>query len=71
MEKSGLIVPHENIRLSKNLALFLIKLTDCHVLNVLKTSMKVAEVTSRSGSEPLDEFAYFAPKKEVNQEIPQ
>jgi hypothetical protein len=42
MEKSGLIVPHEDIKLSKNLALFLIKLTDHHVLNVLKTSMKVA-----------------------------
>ena len=71
MEKSGLLVPHENIKLSKNLALFLIKLTDHHVTNVLRSSMKVAEVTSRLGSEPLDEFTYFAPKNEIAHKISQ
>ncbi len=54
MEKTGLIVPQENIKLAKDLALFLIKLTDHHVGTILQSAMKVAEVTSRSSSESLD-----------------
>jgi hypothetical protein len=71
MEKAGLIVPQENLKLAKDLALFLIKLTDHHVSNVLESAMKVAEVTSRSSSEPLDEVAYFAPKVKNPQWSPQ
>jgi hypothetical protein len=62
MEKLGFLVPQENIKLAKDLALFVIRLTDHHLTEVLKTAMKVAQVTSRSNSEAMDEVAYFQAK---------
>jgi Fe-S cluster biosynthesis and repair protein YggX len=51
IEKFGIMAPQENLKLAKNLALFLIKLTDQHVNCIVETSMKLAQVTSKSTTE--------------------
>lgn len=49
--------------MAKNLALFLIRLTNFHVTKIVEASMKAAKVGSRVNSESFDEVAYFSTKQ--------
>lgn len=66
IEKARLMVPQENIANAKKLALFLIRITDLHVNNLLEGCMKLAEVTSRPISDrpTFDEVSYFSPQNQ-------
>lgn len=62
IEKTRLMVPHENIANAKKLAMFLITLTDLHVNSLIEGCMKTAEVTSRPINDrpTFDEVTYFS-----------
>jgi hypothetical protein len=44
------LVPQENIKVAKNLATFLIKLTDTHIDEILRKSIRIASVATRPSS---------------------
>lgn len=50
IERLGIMSPQDNLKLGKSLALFLIKLTDHHITQVLQTAINIADFTVKPTS---------------------
>ena len=61
LEKYGLMNPHVNIKSARNIAVYIIKLTDRHIQTIMEKTMKIAKLTLRATvqSKEVNEFSYF------------
>jgi histone H3/H4 len=53
--------PHSNIRSARNIAVYIIKLTDRHIQIIYEKTMKLARMAHRATvqSKEINEFTYF------------
>ncbi len=61
LEKYGIINPYTNIKSARNIAVYVIKLTDRHIQTVMEKTMKIAKLTLRATvqNKEINEFSYF------------
>ena len=61
LEKYGLMNPHVNIKSTRNIAVYIIKLTDRHIQTIMEKTMKIAKLTLRATvqNKEVNEFSYF------------
>lgn len=48
LEKHGILNPHANIKSARNIAVYVIKLTDRHIQILLEKTMKIAKLALRA-----------------------
>jgi len=68
LEKYGIINPHSNIKSARNIAVFVIKLTDRHIQTIFQKTMTLAKIALRSrvqGTE-VSEFTYFRKRRNLD-----
>jgi hypothetical protein len=61
LEKYGLMNPHANIKSARNIAVYIIKMTDRHIQTIMEKTMKIAKLTLRATvqNKEVNEFSYF------------
>jgi hypothetical protein len=61
LEKYGIMNPYANIKSARNIAVYVIKLTDRHIQTIYEKTMKIARLTLRESvqKKEINEFSYF------------